>query len=161
MKWLFITILSAILSTSAVLGQHTTRSRLKPSRPAKSASEAVRDTVACAGDTAALVFSGYDKLLRSTKESFFVSNRTDSPVSRLIFNIEYLDMNRRTLDSRTDSVEIKLPPGGTRRVDIPSWDRQKTFYYYRSPQPKTAQATPYRVRISLVAALDEEAQNKR
>ena len=154
MKWLFITILSAILSTSAVFGQHTTRSRLKPSRPAKSASEAVRDTVACAGDTAALVFSGYDKLLRSTKESFFVSNRTDSPITRLIFNIEYLD-------SRTDSVEIKLPPGGTRRVDIPSWDRQKTFYYYRSPQPKTAQATPYRVRISLVAALGEEAQNKR
>ena len=62
-------------------------------------------------------------------------------------------MKGRTLDMRNVKIDIDLPAGETRRIDIKAWDRQKVFYYHLSPVPRTAQATPYQVGISLVCAL--------
>lgn len=135
--------------------QRTTRRHLRPANTATAAAaeSPTVDTVKIALADSAVTFSGYEKTLRATKESFFVTNRTDSAISALQLRIVYSDMRGRQLDSRDITADIDLPPHSTRRVDLPAWDRQKVFYYHRSHPPRAAAATPYRVNISLLAAL--------
>lgn len=123
------------------------------------------DTVATSADSTALKFSGYEKTLRSATESFFITNLSGKDIDRIVVDIVYSDMKGRVLDRRTETIDISLPAAETRRADIRSRDRQHTFYYYRSPAPRhAAQATPYRVKISLLAAMterpDRQQQNK-
>lgn len=135
--------------------QRTTRKSLKThTRVQTSAtSKPDYDTVATAADSMSFTFSGYEKTLRSTNESFFATNHSDSAVSRLTVRIIYKDMKGRTLDSREADIDIDLPAGATRRIDLRSWDKQNVFYYHLSPKPKAAHATPYRVNVSLLAAM--------
>lgn len=141
--------------------QRTTRKRLKPSPEAIARRNHTSrfDTIATAADSAAIVFSGYEKTLSSTKESFFATNHTDSLITRLNIEIKYLDMKGRQLDTRAVTLDTDLPPGETRRFDLSAWDRQKVFYYYLSPTPRSSHATPYNVTIRLLSALHQVHQD--
>lgn len=148
---LSLTVCLAVILSEPASGQRTTRQRLKPIL--SEAKVELYDTVFTSADSTRLSFKGYEKTLRSSKESFYVTNKSDSTLERLILSINYLDMAGRQLDRRTIEVDIDMGAGETRRVDVASWDAQKVMYYYRSPKPKAEQATPYKVRIQLVAAL--------
>lgn len=153
---LFITLIALAVSAAFVSSdaQRTTRSRLKAGHKSENhSSKAGYDTVAFATDSLLFPFSGYEKTLRSSKESFFVTNRSDSTVNRISLSITYKDMKGRPLDTRDVDLNVDLPPGETRRVDLRSWDRQNVFYYHLSPVPRSAHATPYRVNIRLKAAM--------
>ena len=153
----FITLIALVAVSSAFMSaeaQRTTRSRLKAGHKSEnSISKPEYDTVALASDSLLFPFSGYEKTLRSSKESFFVTNRSDSTVTRLSLDITYKDMKGRPLDTRSVDLDIDLPAGETRRIDLRSWDRQNVFYYHLSPVPRSTRATPYRVNIRLKAAM--------
>lgn len=137
------------------VAQRTTRGRLRPT-PVKTGQANVEhyDTIVASIDSTAFVISGYEKALRSTKESFFITNRSTCVADRLVLRIEYNDMQGRMLDQRVETIDIDIPPDETRKVDLPSWDKQKVFYYHLSSPPRgTSQATPYKVAISVVAAM--------
>jgi len=92
--------------------------------------------------------NGYDKPLRSRRESFFVTNNSDSTVCGIAFTINYFDTQRRQLHSDKKNIVVELPAGETRQVSYSSWDKQQSFYYVRSAVPQRAeQATPYEVTI--------------
>ncbi|MDE6368391.1 MAG: FxLYD domain-containing protein [Muribaculaceae bacterium] len=148
-------ILSIIGCALSAPGQRTTRKRLKPSLEAVAGHDRSKlfDTIATAADSAAIAFSGYEKTLSSSKESFFATNHTDSLITRLNIEITYLDMKGRQLDTRKVTLDTDFPPGETRRFDISAWDRQKVFYYHLSPTPRSSHATPYNVTIRLLSAL--------
>ncbi|MDE6315658.1 MAG: hypothetical protein K2L71_04245, partial [Muribaculaceae bacterium] len=82
---------------------------------------------------------------------FFVTNAmADScSVVALELTFDYEDMSGRQLHRQTRVVRCDIPSGHTRRLSVPSWDRQHTFYYYMSPAPKRVQATPYVVRSTV------------
>lgn len=145
-----LVLLSACTSADA---QRTTRHKLK-SVPAGSLEQVSKsDTLFTAADSTAFSFNGYEKALRSSRESFFVTNNTDSLVDRLTVELVYMDMQGRMLDRRTVDIDLEIKPGETRKADIRSWDTQKVMYYYRSPRPRgSSQATPYRLRIHLLNA---------
>ena len=90
------------------------------------------DTVAATGTE--VRFSGYEKTLRSTRET-------------VIFHITYFDAQGRQLHKVRKNLYAGIPPGETRRLDFPTWDRQFAFYYIRSPRPRVS-AIPYNVSIS-------------
>lgn len=95
-----------------------------------------------------LQFAGYDKTLRANRETLFITNGSQTAaVAGVFFTIEYLDTQGRQLHRRRVQRHVDLPPGETRRIDIPSWDRQCSFYYRRSTRPRTS-AIPYDVRIT-------------
>lgn len=150
MRW-YLIIVVLILSITIVVAQRTTRNRLKTVPRIERAG--TYDTIATHVDTAAVTFTGYDKVLRASKESFFVTNNLDVDISRLCLKIVYKDMSGRIYDSRHLTVDTDIQSGQTRRVDVESWDKQKSFYYYRSTVPRVERATPYKVNISLIAAL--------
>ena len=83
-----------------------------------------------------IVFSGYDKTISSKIESFFITNKT-----------EYLTTESAQLHKRYERIAYPIPAGETRKIDIRTWDKQNSFYYYLSVKPRR-QATPFMVRIT-------------
>ena len=152
---LLIVIIFILLGALSATGQRTTRKNLRPSPAAVTGHDYTHlfDTIATSADSAAVAFAGYEKTLSSSQESFFATNKTDSLITRLDIELNYLDMTGRQLDTRRITLDTQMTPGQTRRFDIKSWDRQKVFYYYLSPAPRSSHATPYKVTIRLVTAL--------
>ena len=95
-----------------------------------------------------VILSGYDKPLRSSRESIFVTNRSRRAVSAITLRIVYSDPKDRQLHSRDITVTTHIPPGETRQLTFPSWDRQHAFYYHLTGKPRTADGSPYTVRAT-------------
>lgn len=94
----FIIVLIAMLSV-AVSATAQRRNSLSPRLHALAAASAAApegaDTLACArGD---LVFSGYDKPLRASRETLFITNHMSADVVRAVFHIEYFDLQGRQI----------------------------------------------------------------
>lgn len=110
------------------------------------------DTIVPDSITGQISVAGYDKPLRSSRETFFISNNTLYHLCGLRLDIEYLDTHRRTLHQREIYISLDIPPGATRQASTKSWDIQKTFYYKLSPKPKRSDGTMYDVKCTVISA---------
>ncbi len=146
MRYLSVIILFAIVtSLYGTNSDRTTRSRLrvKPVEDAAVADTENRyDTIA--PDSQKIIVAGYDKPLTSRKETFFVTNGYDRAIAALEIELKYYDMSGRQLHSANRWISCDVPQGETRQLNIPSWDKQLSFYFYQSVKPRR-QATPYKV----------------
>lgn len=79
-----------------------------------------------------VVFSGFDKKKNSSKESFFITNNTDRTLTSVTLYIEYKTLDGRQLHKKYSKLNCHIPAGETRKADLPSWDTQHSFYYYKS-----------------------------
>lgn len=95
-------------------------------------------------------FSGFDKTLRNSKESFFIRNLTDKTLKGVVLYIDYRTPDGRQLTKRFLKLSCAIPPGETRKADIPSFDTQHSFYYADSEHPKRG-GNPFRVFFDPVA----------
>lgn len=94
--------------------------------------------------------SGFEKTLRSSRESMYITNNTLSDVAGAGITITYNDMDGRMLHKVSHDIDVDIPYGETRMVDIPSFDRQGLYYYYLSPLPVRAnRATPFKVDVEV------------
>lgn len=150
MKWLMVSIVVlalALAAASMALGQNTLRKqRLKAEPRGLTATDsAVCDTVTAPESVA---MSGFDKPLRSTRETVFVTNHDTLTVRAVNFTATYTDMTGHQLHRASHEAVVDIPPGETRNVAVKSWDVQKAFYYYKNPpsRPRTS-ATPFKVKI--------------
>lgn len=142
---LLLLITSIAISATA---DDTTRRRLRVDQSAitqKTATPPPCDTITAA--TGDIVISGYDKPLRSTGESFFVTNNLTRDITGIEVTITYLDMHHRRLHERTVMIDIDIPAGDTRRVDISSWDKRQVFFYHLGPKPRSGVASPFDVTV--------------
>jgi len=150
---LFCAALAAVTAVESV-AQRTTRRNLHatsaPAAAAASASDGGLRVIASPG-TSEVTVRGYDKPLRSRRETFFVTNNLkDETLRRLYITFTYLDGSGRMLHSESREVECELPPAETRQMNVPSWDVQQNFYFVRSTVPaRAAQATPFDVKITV------------
>jgi len=127
----------------------TTRPRLRPDTATlHKATPSDIDTIA--GPTHAISISGYEKTLRSTRESFFAANNlTGSRIISITLTIDYRDMAGNQLHQRSVTIPADIPPGQRRQLYFPTWDKHHVMYYHSSAPPRTsAQATPYTVTLS-------------
>jgi len=100
-----------------------------------------------AADTANIIFSGYDKPLRASKETVFVTNNSDHNIRAVSFTSQYVDTSGRQLHRISRKINADIPAGETRRIDFKTWDVQNSFYYVGSRRPRTS-AIPYDIRIT-------------
>lgn len=100
-----------------------------------------------AADTANIKFSGYDKPLRASKETVFVTNNSGHNIRAVSFTSQYVDTSGRQLHRISRKINTDIPTGETRRIDFKSWDVQNSFYYVGSRRPRTS-AIPYDIRIT-------------
>lgn len=126
----------------------TTRPRLERLDTSADIIAAV-DTIP-ASDLDSLKLSGYDKPLRSRRESLFVTNMTGLRLTEISLSISYYDMEGRELHHEDVAVGVDIPPGATRQILFPSWDRQLTFVYYRSE--RSSKGVLYKVKIAVTGA---------
>ena len=105
----------------------------------------------CRGDTlhtpeAAVTITGYDKPLRSMRETFFVVNNTGRRLTAVKVTLTYHDMQGHQLHVSSHEIACDIPGGETRNASVPSWDRQRSFYYHlnRPWRPRTT-ATAFTV----------------
>lgn len=97
-------------------------------------------------------FSGYDKKATADKETFFVTNTTDRTLQGFSIYIIYSTVAGKQLHRRYENVECNAAPGETVKIDIKSWDSQKSFYYEKSDAPRgSRRATPYTIAFEPVA----------
>lgn len=146
-----LSVLTLILiAATAVYAERTTRRNLKPAKTDTEISlTPAYDTVATP-DASVISVNGYDKPLRSRRETFFATNNSTESIARIAFSIRYFDSKQRLLHQTVHNVPADIPAGETRQINIPSWDTQFNFYYLRSAIPQRAQqATPYDVRINV------------
>lgn len=128
----------------------TTRKHLKPSTEyivgsERSNSSIISDTLIQPKNI--IRFCGYEKALRSTKETIFIENIRDSTITKIAFTIKYLDSDGRQIHQRSINLKTAIPPKNTRRFDLKSWDSQKSFYYINGEIPRKS-ATPYNISIN-------------
>jgi len=153
MKRLLVPAIIAAAVTIACPAQRTTRRGLHTKAEAKEAAiqdiHPVYDTIAAPGRDIVEV-KGYDKPLRSRRETFFVTNTGNTPIRRIAFTISYYDLDKHLLHRAGHNVRTDIPAGETRMVGVRSWDVQQTFYYTRSAvSHKSTKATPYDVEIAV------------
>lgn len=144
----FLTIIATMLSISSAINADrivTTRKHLKPIAVQNHDEPPLPiDTIT---STDGLIrFCGYEKTLRATKETLFIENLSDSTITALSLSIEYLDTNGRQIHHRSIKQPVEIPSRQTRRIDIKSWDTQKTYYYVKGERPRKS-ATPYDIKI--------------
>lgn len=140
------------------VAQRTTRKALRP-MPEIDEIEAVEETdtaVALIYDTIVappltlIDINGYDKPLRSRRETFFATNNSKRPIASIAFTINYYDTRQRQLHAASHRQDIEIPANQTRQISLRSWDAQQSFYYVRSTLPqRVQQATPYEVTITV------------
>lgn len=123
-------------------------------RPAPAADKpsaaSVYDTVT-APSPDSIAVSGFEKTLRSSRESMYISNLTADSLAGLGIEITYMDMDRRMLHKSVHDLAEAIPAGETRLVDVPSFDRQALYYYHLSPLPPRARhATPFRASVRVI-----------
>lgn len=154
-KTLFILALSSLLLTAYAAPDsrtRTTRKSLKPSAEVEvSDSGKPSGTPVISPSVHDVSVKGYDKPLRSRRETFFVTNNYPSQTIRsLVFTATYLDTSGRMLHRRSEKVDCEIPPAQTRQIGVKSWDTQQNFYFVRSTVSSRAeQATPYDVTITV------------
>lgn len=144
-------ILLVITSVCAANCRRTTRRGLRPEPVVPSEAVVEGDSVDVAeGD---FTLAGFEKPLRSRRESFFVTNNTDRDIISLCVRLIYYDLDDRMLDTRTVDAAVDVAPGETSRVYIRAWDLQDVFYYYRSARPRSGVATPFKVSVTVTGAV--------
>lgn len=128
--------------------QRTTRGNVRRATPTHSASHKVEYDTIVSPDSAMVRLYGYDKPLRSSRETVFLSNLTRYDIRAVSVTTQYLDSKGRQFHQSTQHVPVEVPAGSTRKVDYTSWDLQQSFYYVGSKRSRAA-GTPYHVRLSV------------
>lgn len=155
-KLSLLTAIIILLTAPAVNGEKTLRGKLRPNpemvtnKGGKVDRQAVFDTVRVTSQTD-IRLSGYDKPLNSRKESLFVTNHLSRDITAIELRLNYTDMSDRQLHETTRIIRADIPAGATRRVDFQSWDKQNSFYYHRSRQPRSTNVTPFKVSCTVTA----------
>ena len=151
MKWKLVFIISLCLCFSLNnLEARKIKNKFvieKVSREPSKASSGIKGELMEVGDSIQLngcSFSGYEKEATASTESFLLSNPTSKTLTGFIVRIDYLDLQDRMMHSRRLEAPCYVPTGETRKIDVKSWDKQHTFYYYLGNEPRKV-ATPYKV----------------
>ena len=145
---LILTLLLACLSMDA--HEKTTRKGKLQMEPAKEQTASVTPSDTLSAEPGEIVLAGYEKPLRSRRESLFATNKTDAPVRAIELELTYLDATGRMLHKRTLWANVTLPTGETRNVNFPSWDKTQSFYYEGGAHPMRAQGTAYDIRAKVL-----------
>lgn len=150
---ILLTLLACLVCTDAsAKRQRTTRNKLKvqSSTAASDTAGIYTDTIWCGKSAPGIVISGYDKPLRSTSESLFMTNNTTDTIKSIRLQMNYYDNKHRQLHSREVTLNCVIPPGETRNTYFRSWDRQHSFYYHKSARPRNAVGEPYDVKYRVL-----------
>lgn len=156
LRLIAIVILTAV-GAAALPAQNMRRSTPPPTprRAAAGSPAAARfvveyDTVA-APPADSIAVDGFEKPIRSMRESMTIHNNTSRTVEAVELDLVYTDTGGRMIHRARHTVSAAVPPGESRRIDVPTFDSSATFYYRHSKRPRyTSHATPFDVDVTVI-----------
>ena len=113
---------------------------------------ALADTLApdsAAIPAGAVTLRGFYKRASDTRESFFVTSHLPSRISAVRILLRYTTLDGTMLTERQLSIPVDLQPGQSKMVTVPSFDKQRAFYFHAGPRPRK-NATPFQVAFRLL-----------
>lgn len=146
MKALLLLIALAAASASpARADENTMRPALRRAVATAPAPADITDTLHVVSADS-LRLHGYDKPLRSMHETFFATNPGPHTISAITLDIIYRTLDGTMLHARRVRMACDIPPGQTRQLRTPAWDRQQRHYYHLTrSHPASPRAVPFTV----------------
>lgn len=74
----------------------------------------------------------YEQTSTDSEGTISLKNNTKEDVHNVSFMLEYLDMNGKPLDYKIFDYNIDIAPGMTRQLNIPAYQRDRFYHYYKS-----------------------------
>lgn len=153
LKQFIVALIMCVISGAAtVSAQRTTRRSLRIAQPVSTDTIALQALDTVVAPVALVAVAGYEKPLRSRRETIHVTNLdTIRPLRLLSLDISYLDIDGNQLHQRKIDLECDIPPHATKMIDFRSWDVQNRFYYSGGPRPRVA-AYPFTINLKVISA---------
>lgn len=143
MKRLPLILLLLIVAVAAQGKKTRTTHSGRLQRAEQSVTATVDVVPAIIPDSGDIILAGYDKPLRTRRETVLATNHRAHAVDSLFLTIRYIDADGRQLHERTVAIGQTIPAGETRQLQFPTWDVQQSYYYYLSTPPRAG--IPYRI----------------
>ena len=88
---------------------------------------------ALANNTAdAITMVSYEQGWLDSRGTLALKNNTNKEIHNVSFQITYLDMSGNSLDYEEFTKSISIAPGMTRKIDIPAYEYDRNYHYYKS-----------------------------
>lgn len=79
-----------------------------------------------------ITMESYEQGWLDNEATLALKNNTNEEVKNVVFQITYLNMSGKELDYEEYSRRISIAPGMTRKVDIPAYEHDRNYHYYKS-----------------------------
>lgn len=149
-----LTVVLALAAALSALATDTTRRNLNSPRDDTGRELATIDCGADSVDTdgeRALVLSGFRKRASDTRESFVVRNNTPHHITQATLTLRYTEADGgQVIAEQTVTLQLDLPPGGSQRVTVGSFDTQKRYHYAYGSKPRL-KSTPFDVAVRILS----------
>lgn len=80
----------------------------------------------------AITMASYEQRWLDSRGTLALKNNTSEDVHNVTFQITYLDMSGNALDYEEYYEEVEIAPGMTRKIDIPAYEYERSYHYYKS-----------------------------
>lgn len=74
----------------------------------------------------------YEQSWLDSKGTLALKNNTEEYIENVSFVIKYLDMKGNPLDYEEFSYYIDIAPGMTKKLDIPAYEHDRNYHYYKT-----------------------------
>lgn len=92
----------------------------------------------------AVTMVSYEQRWLDSEGTLALRNNTDEDIHDVTFRITYLDMKGNELDYKEFTSEVEIAPGMTRKTDIPGYEHDRNYSYYRS---EASLSSPHKFKI--------------
>lgn len=82
----------------------------------------------------AITMSSYEQRWIDEEGTISLKNNTAEQIHNIAFMLVYSDMGGKQLDYKEFSYEIEIAPGMTKSLDIPAFNHDKFYHYYKTPE---------------------------
>jgi hypothetical protein len=89
----------------------------------------------------------YEQSWRDSEGTLALKNNTNEDIKNVVFVITYLDMSGQELDYQEFAEDIDIAPGMTRKLDIPAYEHDRSYHYYKSA--KLYDNTSFKIKFQL------------
>ncbi len=74
----------------------------------------------------------YEQAWLDHKGTLALRNNLSEDIRNVVFQIVYLDMSGNALDYEEFSKDVDIAPGMTRKIDIPAYEHERHYHYYKT-----------------------------
>lgn len=89
-------------------------------------------TASTKDNQAAVSMVAYEQSWKDNSGTIALKNNTTNNIQSVTFMIEYLDMQNTPMDYKTYSYDIDIAPGMTKKINIPAYERNRHYHYYKT-----------------------------